>query len=194
MRVPVSNIMFSAPASASGPMVRVDPLARQIAALLNGLHDIRTRNADPALEPHIDRAVADTIALSAMIGVARPGDDSTDLPVDLPVFQRLMDLAGPEMVTELLDQLILDLAAVNARILAAGPELDWPALRDQSHILIAVAGVIGARNVQTDAETLNALAHQQNEPELGLLVFRLHPQLAALIRFVQQQRTTTVAP
>lgn len=72
---------------------------------------------------------------------------------------RLLDLAGTEVAGELLDRLAEDLATVDAVLSAAAPARDIAGLRAQTHVLISLAGAVGAERLQHLAEDLNAAAH-----------------------------------
>ena len=72
--------------------------------------------------------------------------------------QRLLAMAGPVVARDLLDRLGIDLASVAAALRDAGVAADWVGLRAQSHDLIALAGVAGARQLQTAAEEMNQIA------------------------------------
>ena len=72
--------------------------------------------------------------------------------------QRLLAMAGPAVARDLLDRLGTDLASVAAALRDAGAVDDWASLRGQSHILIALAGVAGAHQLQTAAEEMNQIA------------------------------------
>ena len=72
--------------------------------------------------------------------------------------QRLMEMAGPQVARDLMERLGIDLDSVAAALRDAGAVADWACLRGQSHILIALAGVAGARQLQSVAERLNQIA------------------------------------
>lgn len=73
-------------------------------------------------------------------------------------FIRLLELAGPIVGARLIDQLIDDLQMVEHALLQASVQPDWPSLRAQSHILIALAGTVGAKRLQYLAERMHTLA------------------------------------
>ena len=72
--------------------------------------------------------------------------------------QRLMEMAGPAVARDLVERLGVDLDSVAAALRQAGAVADWASLRGQSHILIALAGVAGALQLQTAAEAVNRIA------------------------------------
>jgi HPt (histidine-containing phosphotransfer) domain-containing protein len=114
--------------------------------------------------------------------------------LDHAVFDRLMVLAGPETARDLLDRLVEDLQSVQQNLNTARHPPVWEALRTQSHILIGLAGAVGAHGLHKSAQDLNDLANDPaQQPALDPLLSRLTPTLAALIHFVQAQRTAAVA-
>lgn len=99
-------------------------------------------------------------------------------PAGLPVldqsrFVRLMQMAGPEMGPELLARLDDDLSTVarglhralhgNGQPATIPP--DWAELRAQTHVLIALAGTLGALRLHHMAEALNRQAHDRHPPD-----------------------------
>lgn len=78
----------------------------------------------------------------------------------LPELDRLCTLAGSEMQQDLLFHLEQDLLTTERGLIfaaAGGP--DWPAMRSHSHVLIALAGTLGATPLFSAAKRLNAAAH-----------------------------------
>lgn len=112
--------------------------------------------------------------------------DAPDLSRDQ--FDRLMAIAGPEHGAELLHRLTLDLESVLERLEAALPAPDWAELRAQTHILIALAGAIGAQRLQYMAEAVNGLSCA-DPPLLDRIMPPLFEQLRALIVFVSERLT-----
>ena len=87
---------------------------------------------------------------------ARPTLDETRL-------NHLLEISGPEGAKELLNRLHSDLSNISDALSNAVPELDLPNLRGQTHVLISLAGAVGADRLQRQAEALNSAAHLQDE-------------------------------
>ena len=101
-------------------------------------------------------------------------------------FQRLLELTGPSMAGALLAHLQDDLTKCR-KATATGADLpDWAALREGSHVLISLAGSVGAASLQALAETLNAAANGQDHPAVKALMPTLLEELDALILLVRQ--------
>jgi CheY-like chemotaxis protein len=102
-------------------------------------------------------------ALAAHLAPRRPVPPrprAGDAPIiDAAIYAALARAIGPELMAELIEKVVLDLSAAGAELAAARAPLDLPAIRSASHILISVAGAIGAVGLQARARTLNGLAH-----------------------------------
>ena len=101
---------------------------------------------------------------------------SADPTVILGDGKRLADilaLAGPDTAPLILRQMQLDLAAVDAALSLALRSRDWTAIRAQTHVLISLAGTIGADRLHAAAIDLNVAAHDRAEAH----VTRLGPPL-----------------
>jgi two-component system, OmpR family, aerobic respiration control sensor histidine kinase ArcB len=100
----------------------------------------------------------------------------------------LLDLAGPEVSAELARRLVSDFATVAVALQTPGSAADLGVIRAQSHILIGLAGTIGAGPLAEAALRLNRLAHHGDPAALALartevlaLMDRLQPRLAAVL-------------
>lgn len=101
-------------------------------------------------------------------------------------FQRLLELAGPSMAGPLLTHLADDLGNCRTATRAGAERLDWDALREASHVLISLAGSVGALSLQALAEALNDAAHRQDGTTAqGTLLPSLLAELDALISLVR---------
>lgn len=121
-----------------------------------------------------------TISQHAVFDPALP-----DIPeMDSARFDELMAIAGPDMAEELLRRLRQDLESTQDRLTAAVVPPDWAAVRAQTHILLALAGAVGAIRLQHMAQSLHVLAQTEQPGGLDRLVPNLLEQLAQLIDFV----------
>ena len=109
--------------------------------------------------------------------------------IDQTQFLRLLELAGPDTAAELLRRLTGDLDQVANGLLqgfATSPP-DWDAVRAHTHVLIALAGVVGAVHLQHLAEAMNQQAHRCDTAGLGENTAAVTRHLAALIAFIAAQ-------
>lgn len=142
-----------------------------------------------ALAPHLhgtdDQATLARLR-AEVARLSRPTDpDTTGLKEFDPTrFQRLLDLTGPAMAGTLLLHLADDLARCRTLALTGARDHDWDALREGSHILISLAGSVGALSLQAMAEALNTAAHATDDPAARALVPGLVTELDALIALV----------
>ena len=135
--------------------------------LAQGQHQIGKGLDRPAHDPlHLVEAEAEPAraVLATIIAELQPA-----MPEEMALdgsLQRLMAMAGPSLARELVDKLGADLASVDVALRDAGAAADWASLGGQSHILIALAGAAGARQLQTAAEAVNRIALQSDPDAL----------------------------
>jgi dihydrodipicolinate reductase len=149
-------------------------LGRALAALAPHLH-----SADD--KATLARLTADVARLSRP--AAPPSTGLRDF--DPTRFQRLIDLTGPAMAGTLLAHLADDLTRCRTLATTGAKDENWEALRESSHILISLAGSVGALSLQAMAETLNTAAHAQDSTGTRALIPALVAELDALIALVQ---------
>ena len=122
----------------------------------------------------------------------RPDPSAPEEPpaLDEAQLDHLLTLAGPEVAEELLDRMVEDLSGVETALAAAVPARDIVELRAQTHVLISLAGAVGAVRLQKCAEDLNAAAHAEDQAEIDRLGATAGPDLANLIAHVEHVRAT----
>jgi len=92
----------------------------------------------------------------------------------------LLRMAGPDIAPALLRQMQADLAEVRATLAPAITTQDWTALRAGSHVLISLAGTIGAMRLHGLAIDLNMAAHDRDAARLSRIAPPLMADLVAL--------------
>lgn len=148
----------------SKPIVSVEALGRALA----GYVTIRTPAAEAgAVE-----------ALPALTGPV----------IDQATFDALAEAIGQETMAELIEKVVADLRSAQASLIAAQPALDRGAIRSASHILISVAGAIGAVRLQTSARALNTLAHGDEAERIGEELRRCLVEIDAAVAFADSWR------
>ncbi len=100
----------------------------------------------------------------------------------------LLEITGPDLAVELLARLTEDLTATEAGLLSGADTRNWKVLRENSHVLISLSGSVGALSLQSMAENLNAVAHNQDQDTLDRLMPPLGAELASLIRLIRGTR------
>lgn len=165
-------------------MSDTDAIPLDVELHLKVLREALSHMADMVL-PTAARAelVKAQMAVSALDAV-HPHRDS----IDRSVFDSLLIMAGPEVAPELVAQLSADLRAVSAALSKALTDMDWEAIRAQTHVLVALAGAAGAHQLEDAARTLNMAAHESDGQTTHALGQRVINGLGALIGFVERAR------
>ena len=129
----------------------------------------------------------------------KPEPSSSQVPtiagvVDREVFDALVETIGADSTSELLRKLQADTDTVAEGLGLAKTALDLAEIRSQTHILISVAGAIGATNLQYAAQRLNMAANRPGPEDLEDLCDGCLSGLAALQGFIlEEQAKATVA-
>ncbi len=109
-------------------------------------------------------------------------------------FDHLMDIAGPDGARELLDRLRNDLRRCEHGLVAGLAAADRTAIRSETHVLIALAGAVGAERLRVLAETLNASAHVRDQNARARIGEDCLAQISALIGLVEAERARRAEP
>lgn len=102
-----------------------------------------------------------------------PAKDDQPAKMDLQTYDALRSSFEPETFVELTEKIRTDVSSARERISTACKTGDLEELRGATHILVSVAGVIGAHRLQELAQCLNSAGHrtdiasiEQDGPEL----------------------------
>jgi CheY-like chemotaxis protein len=122
--------------------------------------------------------------------IAEPG---AGVPViDHAIYDALVAAIGDPTMGELLDKVIADLLAAQHDLAGA---LETPdgmperaPIRSASHILVSVAGAIGAVRLQSCARELNALAHGDAAERIAAMTGRCIDEIDAAVAFARERR------
>jgi two-component system, OmpR family, aerobic respiration control sensor histidine kinase ArcB len=144
----------------------------------------------------LGRALAEHVAPPARSG--GPGSatapDGTDLAgpvIDRVTFDALCEAIGSETMAELLEKVISDLLGAQRDLAAALDPVERGPIRTASHILISVAGAVGAVRLQDCARALNAVAHADAPDRIADGVRRCLAEIDAAVAFARGQRGAT---
>lgn len=150
-------------------------------------HALRQAGADLVLASAGTTRLAE--ALAALVEQSRDATHSADLLLlDHDRFARLLDVAGSDGAPELLERLYEDLRQVEYGLGRALAELNPAETRTQTHVLVALAGAVGADPLQRLTEALNAAAHRDARDEMTALGCRVMRQLTHLVQFIAAKR------
>jgi CheY-like chemotaxis protein len=117
-----------------------------------------------------------------------PEPDPADQSIDLAIFDALCQAIGPEMMGELLEKVVSDLRSVEATMQAARVPLDPEAIRSASHILVSVAGAIGATRLQMCARRLNTAAHSGTSETIAAGLDACLSEIGTAVAFARERR------
>lgn len=121
--------------------------------------------------------------------LSQPGASTPALrDFDPSRLSHLLEITGPELAIELLARLTEDLMATQDTLETGAATSDWKRLREGSHVLISLAGSVGALSLQSMSEDLNAVAHRQDRDALDALMPPLETELSVLIQLIRATR------
>ncbi len=103
-------------------------------------------------------------------------------------FHALLAMAGPAHLHELTRLLDDDLSGIAAALMAADVQDDPHSLRAHSHVLLAVAGTVGAMRLYLMADRLNRLARGTERGPVAEVLTEIRALLALLIGRVRHVR------
>lgn len=106
----------------------------------------------------------------------------------------ILAMAGPDMAPRILHQMHLDLTNTAAELAPALAAADSAMIRAQTHVLISLAGTIGAMRLHGLAVDLNAAAHAGDAGAIAPLAGPLLADLAALIALLAARLPPDTAP
>jgi CheY-like chemotaxis protein/HPt (histidine-containing phosphotransfer) domain-containing protein len=108
--------------------------------------------------------------------------------VDAAVFDGLLALAGPQQAQELLARLLTDLGRVERGLVAGLSESNLALVRSDGHVLISVAGAVGAVRLQNLAEELCTCARNGDIPAVQLIGRAVLTQVDRLIAYAARRQ------
>ena len=108
--------------------------------------------------------------------------------IDMAVYDALCEAIGGEMMDELLEKVVGDLESAGADLAGALEPLDAASIRSASHILISVAGAIGATRLQDRARELNTGAHAESLDGMAVQVRNCLAEVDAAVGFARDRR------
>jgi len=142
--------------------------------------------ADQVLVKPIMSAAALTNALCDLNAAHEAARQPALAPADTSTFLHLLEMAGPDLATELLTRYQEDLATAQTTLQQALPALDWSTLRTASHVLIALAGTAGATALEHSARVFNTAAIDQDQSGVDAHKDSVLDGLAGLLKLIAQ--------
>lgn len=134
-------------------------------------------------------AIATVQARRGVETAARPDAPQPEASeLDAVRLERLLALSGAERGEELLRRLHSDFTTVRDGIENGIRDQDLALIRGQTHVLISLAGAVGATILQQQAEQMNMAAHQRDHAQLQSLAPDLLRRLQSLIACIARER------
>ncbi len=115
-------------------------------------------------------------------------DDQTTVEMDTTRLHRLLTIAGPSGAQELLMRLASDLGNVQQKMAQALQKMDQAQLRAQTHVLISLAGAVGAEHLQNLAQVLNSAAHKLDQDAISELSAKADRGISRLLQIIDQEQ------
>lgn len=183
--------------SQKGPQSRIPVIAITAYVQRSNCDAIYAAGADMIMTkpvPEIEAVgamVSQVLRRHGQIGLPDPG---RVLPaagaslLDRARFAKLMAISGKIGAVELLDRLIKDLQLVERGIVAAVQDYDLKQIKAHTHVLISLAGAVGADQLTVRAQYLNELAHAEKRDEMAPAAVDLLSLLEVLITFIASEQ------
>lgn len=108
--------------------------------------------------------------------------------VNTKTFEVLADTIGSDTFAEFLGKVIQDFENISNDLINAEATDDNDIVRASSHILISVAGAIGAENLQHLAEDLNRAAKSGNRPQRQILNLQCIKGISDVVMFLGSKK------
>lgn len=154
---------------------------QQARTLAEGLNQLLADPAAEALRPALQALAWQAGALAASLTAEENPPPATDpAGLDPAVLEGLIALAGPELAPALLSQIRIDLREAGEGIASGIERADWEQIRRHSHVLISVAGSVGAMALHHRAEAVNSAAHAADLDALRHLAADIGPAIARI--------------
>lgn len=120
-------------------------------------------------------------------GRAGSANGATASVIDRNIYDTLAEAIGPAAMTELLGKVDSDIQAARARLVQAIDPLDMGEIRSVTHILISVAGAVGALPVQERAKQMNAAGHRDDSAAVERDMQALLGEIDRMLEYVRKQ-------
>lgn len=108
--------------------------------------------------------------------------------IERMIYESLAASIGEDAMAELLVRIEIDLQTARTDISAALASVDLDLMAHASHILISVAGAVGAVRLQRQSERLNRFAEEQEADAATALAEEALPELDNVIAFIASER------
>lgn len=107
--------------------------------------------------------------------------------VSLETFNDLNAAVGPQAMAELLVKIDADLALAQNSVRQGAANIDRSAIKSATHVLVSVAGAIGAHGLQALARRLGDVASSRTGADLERMAADAERQIGAVRAFVREK-------
>ena len=118
---------------------------------------------------------------------AGSGNHTAGPVIDQIIYDTLADAIGPAAMSELLGKVDPDIQAARDRLVGALDPIDLVEIRSATHVLISVAGAIGALPVQERAKQMNAAGHRDDAAAVESDMQGLLGEIDRTLEYVRKQ-------
>lgn len=149
------------------PIAGIAPLGRQILEYVNGISskcEVESNTSATSMiedTGYIDRAIYDVLA----------------------------GTIGPDFLEEFLEEVVLDFESIKVGLTKAQASADYSEWRSHSHILISVAGAVGAKTLQGLAQELNMAAKAADKHLAQPLNLKCIQGISKVVTFLNNEKT-----
>lgn len=123
----------------------------------------------------------------AATGAVAGDAGATASVVDRDIYDALAEAIGPAAMSELLEKVVADLGHARQRLERALEPIDMGEIRTVTHILISVAGAVGAVPLQMQAKRVNEAAHRDETDTVRTDAGALLGLIDGVLEHVQSQ-------
>ncbi len=134
---------------------------------------------------HQKSATSENAAVKTSEAVSSNSTPKKDCPIDMAIYDNLATTVGKDTMTELISKVQIDFQSVQEGISVGLETNDRKSIGAASHVLISVAGAIGAIDTQATAQALNRACHQGAWDQVEALAAKGLTQIAELLRFTE---------
>ncbi len=109
--------------------------------------------------------------------------------VDRAIYDVIAKTIGPDFLEEFLEKVVTDFDTIKKGLIMAEAEENHTDWRSHSHILISVAGAIGATNLQHLAQDLNSAANVADKQKAQPLNLQCIKGISKVVVFLNNEKT-----
>ncbi len=109
--------------------------------------------------------------------------------VDRAIYEAIAKTIGPDFLEDFLGKVVIDFDTIKKGLIRAEAEENYTDWRSHSHIMISVAGAIGATNLQRLAQDLNGAARAADKQTAQPLNLQCIKGISKVVVFLNNEKT-----